>query len=183
MNQLYKKRTKTTGHTLGNGQYMVVKLRHDDECNNGHNTFSITGELWESERKYYNNGNDGREKGLISCGCIHEDIMIYFKVTYGPLIKWHLVSDDGPMHYVANTLYHLGYQNNPTPNLGHARSSAVWPDMPESFLCDLEEWTWSTAGNAAAKVIETALLERLPALMLEFHAAMAAIKWDVSVPK
>lgn len=25
---------------------------------------------------------------------------------YSHLIKWHLVSTDGPMHYIANTLYH-----------------------------------------------------------------------------
>jgi hypothetical protein len=38
-------------------------------------------------------------------GCIHEDIAKHFPELM-PYIKWHLTSTDGPMHYLANTLYH-----------------------------------------------------------------------------
>lgn len=71
---------------------LTVTIRYDDRCGNGHNTFSITGELrvngrWESG------------------GCLHD--LIQERVPeYSHLIKWHLVSTDGPMHYIANTLYH-----------------------------------------------------------------------------
>ena len=39
------------------------------------------------------------------------------------------------------------------------------------------------ARNAAAEPVKVALLERLPALMAEFHAAMAAITWDTEEKK
>lgn len=68
-----------------------VTIRYDDQCGNGHNTFAITGETrvngkWDS------------------CGCLHELIEKKFP-HYRHLIKWHLVSSDGPMHYIANTTY------------------------------------------------------------------------------
>lgn len=67
----------------------TVTLRYDDRCNNGHNTFSITAEHANC------------------CGCIHDEISQHFpELTH--LIKWHLCSSDGPMHYIANTLHFAG---------------------------------------------------------------------------
>ncbi len=40
-------------------------------------------------------------------GCIHDEIAKHFPELF-PLIKWHLCSTDGPMHYEANTIYHAG---------------------------------------------------------------------------
>lgn len=70
-------------------------VRYDDECGNGHNSFSITGEIWLK----------GKTSDCETCGCIHEDIAKHFQ-ELAPLIKWHGVSADEPMHYVANTCYH-----------------------------------------------------------------------------
>lgn len=73
---------------------ITVTVRHDDRFGNGHNTFSITG------------GIKGANNVGIS-GCIHDEIVKFFpELAY--LIKWHLVSTDGPMHYVGNTIYHAG---------------------------------------------------------------------------
>jgi hypothetical protein len=79
-----------------NGKSMIIKaiIRYDDTCRNGHNSFSITGEYFEPGK---------RDNG--SFGCIHEEIAKHFP-ELKDLIKWHLVSTDGPMHYVANTVYH-----------------------------------------------------------------------------
>lgn len=71
---------------------IVAEVRHDDKCGNGHNTFSITGTI-------HRNGRWDRG------GCIHEDIAEHFP-ELAPLLKWHLTSTDGPLHYVANTVYH-----------------------------------------------------------------------------
>lgn len=71
---------------------LVVNIRYDDSCGNGHNSFSITGTLY---------GDDVE----LSSGCIHDDI-IEFAPELEYLIKWHLCSSDGPIHYLANTLYH-----------------------------------------------------------------------------
>lgn len=85
---------------------ITVNVRFDDECNNGHDTFSITGSI--------------NRKGPF--GCIHNEIKEYFP-ELAKYIKWHLTSTDGPIHYVSNTIY-WAKENN----LDYARNSAVWPD-------------------------------------------------------
>jgi hypothetical protein len=116
MTTLTKKQVKTFryDHTArglsGNNFVLIAKVRHDDECGNGHNTFSITGELYDRARipgeasiKHAN----GTTYYLGSCGCIHEDIAKYFP-QLAPLLKWHGCSTDGPMYYLGNTIYQAG---------------------------------------------------------------------------
>jgi hypothetical protein len=81
-----------------NGQ-MTVEIRFDDQCRNGHQTFSITADVYTNESR--------RQRDIAACGCLHEDIEKVFP-ELAPLIKWHLVSTDGPLHYIANTLHHAG---------------------------------------------------------------------------
>lgn len=73
---------------------ITAELRFDDNCKNGHHSFSITGTA---------KAGRGHEIG----GCIHEEIAQYFP-ELAPLIKWHLFDQSGPMHYIANTLYLAG---------------------------------------------------------------------------
>ena len=95
---LTKHQTKTERITIKdsklypeyNGRTLAIELRYDDECGNGHNSFSIT-------------GSAGGRHGI--GGCIHEFI-IEQAPEYRKFIKWHLTSSDGPMHYVANSMYH-----------------------------------------------------------------------------
>jgi hypothetical protein len=68
-------------------------MRFDDQCKNGHNDFAITAEVREPGRR-----------DVSACGCLHDDIAAVFP-ELAPLIRWHLVGTDGPMHYIANTLY------------------------------------------------------------------------------
>lgn len=95
---LTKKQTKIFGHKpvngWGTGAVITATVRYDDECGNGHNTFAITGEIRTPGRS---------EAG----GCLHEEIAKAFP-ELAPLIKWHLCSSDGPLHYIANTLYAAG---------------------------------------------------------------------------
>ena len=93
---------KSTGRRVegyGPGGTLFVEIRFDDECKNGHQTFAITGTI------YTNDSRRGRD--CAACGCLHDDIARAFP-ELAPLIKWHLVSPDGPMHYIANTVYHAG---------------------------------------------------------------------------
>lgn len=87
----------TVNTEWGPQEYRRVKatVRYDDECGNGHNSFSITGKAWEA-----NNRRD-----CDTCGCIHDIIEQAFP-ELAPFIKWHLTSSDGPMYYIANTMYH-----------------------------------------------------------------------------
>ena len=71
---------------------LIVTVRHDDSCGNGHNTFSVTGDLSE----------DGE---WVAGGCMHEEVAKHFP-ELKPAIKFHLCSTDGPTHYLENTLYH-----------------------------------------------------------------------------
>lgn len=80
----------------GTGAALRVELRFDDECRNGHNTFAITAEVRRPKARDIEAG-----------GCMHEEIARIFP-ELEPLIKWHLVSSDSPMHYVANAVYHAG---------------------------------------------------------------------------
>lgn len=144
-------------------QYRITaEVRHDDECNNGHNSFSITATIDEKR------GSGWRE---FAGGMCHDDVEKHFP-ELAPYLKWHLTSTDGPMHYVANTLYWLGYSGycdgkpNSPPNLDHARSTAVWPDMPESFL----------SGNGMTKEqVAKALQDRQEGLIAEFRKAVESL--------
>lgn len=75
----------------GKPHVMKVTISYDDECNNGHNTFSITGKI-------------GNYRDCKIGGCIHNEIEKYFP-EFKHLIKWHLVSSDGPLYYIENTIY------------------------------------------------------------------------------
>lgn len=80
----------------GKKAFIKATVRYDDECGYGHNSFSITGEI------RYPGARDCEV-----CGCINEEVAKHFP-GLAPLIKWHLCSSDGPMHYIANTLYFAG---------------------------------------------------------------------------
>lgn len=92
-----QKKTFTKYYTEDGQRYKIkVEVRHDDECGNGHNSFSITADIFETK--------NGR---WISGGCQHEEIKKHFP-KLAKYIKWHLCGTDGPMHYIANTLYFAG---------------------------------------------------------------------------
>lgn len=91
---LTKKQTKRFGPRAiagwGANATIIAGARYDDECGNGHNTFAITASI---------PGQAG--------GCLHTEIAEVFP-ELAPLIKWHLCSSDGPMHYLANTVFLAG---------------------------------------------------------------------------
>jgi hypothetical protein len=84
-----------------NGQrnLIVATVRFDDQCKNGHSSFSITAVLYELR-------DDGLV-GVIASGCLHDGVREHLP-ELAPYLKWHLCSTEGPMHYVANTVYHAG---------------------------------------------------------------------------
>ena len=176
---------------------ITATVRYDDQCGNGHNTFSITGNM-----------SDG------SGGCIHDDIAHFFP-QLAPLIKWHLVSSDGPMHYLANVIYMAGdrdynglragekkqIRNGKSGKLSWKRTEPGLPkyidqdEVPtQSEVVKYEPWCIKGEGKArdlkAARSIavwpdatdeelcqepetlKETLKARLPALLAEFRAAV-----------
>jgi hypothetical protein len=103
---------KYTGELNEGGSLRVVvaSVRWDDRCNNGHNTFSITGEVYGphgDKREGSIVASSGKRLYLESCGCVHEDIARAIP-ELAPLLKWHLCSSDGPLHYLENVVYLAG---------------------------------------------------------------------------
>ena len=142
------KKTFTKVYTEDGQQYKITaEVRFDDECKNGHKTFAITGEILR-KAKY------GRW-GFDSCGQIQDDIAKHFPDLV-PYFKWHLCSTDGPMHYLANTLYWVR-----EGNIEAARKTAIWPDATLEQLQDEEQ-----------------LKARLPGLLAEFRAAVESLGFE-----
>jgi hypothetical protein len=146
---------------------LVATVRHDDCCGNGHNSFAITGDLYDQTRPSNESCitlSTGKRRWLGSCGCLHEEIAKHF-LNLSPLLKWHLTATDGPMHYFANTTYHASkkdWNGTPkTPDLAAARAAAVWPDATDEDL---------TAPGLTAR-----LDARLPALLAEFQKAVESL--------
>lgn len=78
---------------------ITAEVRHDDECDNGHNSFAITATIDEKL-------GAGRWVDHMG-GCCHEEVAKHFP-ELEPFIKWHLTSTDGPLHYLSNTIYLAG---------------------------------------------------------------------------
>jgi len=132
---------------------MIVSIRHDDECGNGHNTFSITAEIYK--------GGTCDDRTFQAGGCLHDEIREHFP-EFSHLIKWHLTSTHGPLHYIPNTTYLAGsveWNGEPKkPEIEAARRVAIWPDATPEQLTD-----------------EAALIERLPDLIARFKADIESI--------
>ena len=84
---------------LRNPATIVAEVRYDDDCGNGHNTFSITGTIRAIDKRI-----NRQDNVYLAGGCLHEDVVAKFP-ELAPLVKWHLCSSDGPMHYLSNTVY------------------------------------------------------------------------------
>jgi len=153
---LTDKQEKLFRKDYSSGEVIVVRVHHDDPCKNGHNTFSITADVYEPivsrGEPTLINERTKKKVWLSSCGCLHDLIREHFP-ELEHLIKWHLTATDGPLHYIANTLYWAK-----EGNLDYARKAAIWFDATKEQLSNKE-----------------ALLERLPALMKEFRSDIEGI--------
>ncbi len=185
-----KQQHRVEGFRLDGGHgILIIDIRYDDQCGNGHNSFSITGSLYRDTTA---------ERNMVSCGCIHDDIEEYAP-QFAHLIKWHLTSSDGPMHYIANTTYrakehgpekaHIYFEdkNLPIPmdrqcmkydSIENAKAVCkaddrytMEVDEKTAKVADLDAarnsavWPEATAEQLRDK---DALAARLPALMVEF---------------
>lgn len=91
---IYKVSKKTK-----DGYFLDINIRLNDDCNNGHQDFSITANLYEKDIRI--------DKYFISGGCIHEEIEKEFP-EFKQFIDLHLCDYRGiPMYIVENGFYHL----------------------------------------------------------------------------
>lgn len=118
-----------------------------------------------------------------SAGQIQHDFIGHFP-EFEPYYPWHLVSvDTGPMHYVANAVYHMqladaGGRKNWRGELEdaaetcreYAERSAHWGVLPGE-----ERDGMQLAAQESGLNYQAFLEARLPALMAAFYAAMAEL--------
>jgi len=95
------------------GNTLIVKIRLNDECKNGHQDFAITGDIYTKDKPM-------TDRYCIKGGCIHEDIL-KARPDLKIFVNLHLCDFDGiPMHPTANGFYFLtnGFNNTPieSPN-------------------------------------------------------------------
>jgi hypothetical protein len=82
----------------GKNGRIVVNIRLNDECKNGHQDFSITGDIYTSP-------TSNADRYHYTGGCIHDEIEKHFP-QFKPFIKLHLCDFSGaPMYPQANGLY------------------------------------------------------------------------------
>ena len=172
---------KGRGGRPGERWFVMAKARHDDACENGHNTFAITAWVYSSACPNSRDGgvinSEGKRRGLISCGCQHEIVAQLFP-QLAPLVKWHLSdAEGGPMGYKANALYHAGlcpkYLGQPGETYpanweyfkGHVVFGAVETDPADI----------SVIQSMTKAELSTWLDARLPSLMAEFQKAVESI--------
>jgi len=89
---------------------IIATVRYDDRCGNGHNSFAITADVYGLERhpgEPTTTHKNGKRLWCWGGGCMHDEVARYLP-ELAPYVKWHLCASDGPMHYVANTVYHAG---------------------------------------------------------------------------
>lgn len=128
---LTKRQVKTfTKNIKVNGKdgRIVCNIRYDDSCGNGHNSFAITGDM-------YSHPTSTQDRFFECGGCIHDEISKHFP-ELKHLIKWHLMSSDEPMHYIANTLFHARNKTHMDKEIGEAVSFETklkFENMPFTF--------------------------------------------------
>lgn len=82
-----------------NGENLIIKIRLNDECKNGHQDFAITGDLYK--------GTGRGDRSFLAGGCIHDEIA-KFAPQFKKFIPLHLCDFNGvPMHATANGFYHM----------------------------------------------------------------------------
>jgi hypothetical protein len=126
----------------------MVTLRYDDECGNGHNTFAATASIYGGPWQKHNPKGEPVICGAC-CG-----LLARYVPECAEYERWHLCSSNGPMHYVANTVYLASEARE----LAAARRAAVWPDATDAEL------------SAEPVELRAMLAARLPGLLAGFRA-------------
>jgi len=107
---------------------IVAEVKHAYDYSRGCNVFSITGIEYIAGHRV--------ARAILSNGCIHEKIKKAFP-ELAPLIKWHMCSTKGPLHYLANSLYHSRDRDHAGVEIGAPvkyETTLAFADFPITFV-------------------------------------------------
>ena len=107
---------------ISKNRLLTVTVRFDDECGNGRNSLSVTGEITTLSKKT-----------MFECGCMHDTIAKHFP-ELKEAILYHYCSTKEPLHYISNTMFWVK-----EGNLDNAKSIAIVPEATLEQLLD-KEW-------------------------------------------
>lgn len=127
-NSLKYTATKTNVNYYGKKADIIVKIRLDDQCKNGHQDFAITADLYKAGRR--------GDKNYLAGGCCHEEILKHFP-EFKIFVNLHLADAKGiPMYAVENGFYHLreGFnKTKPTDDNFKAEFCEYYRMTPQQF--------------------------------------------------
>lgn len=140
--------------------------------------FSITGDCYRQAK-----GNNRWMED--SFGCLHDEISKHFP-EMKQYIKWHLVSVDSPMHYIANSLYWAGLQGwtdgktNSPPNYEYLMSTANWGTVESDKNINLTLYMGrgnkkNIVNRIKSFLLTRILMKRQKELQKEFYRAMSEL--------
>ena len=143
---------------------IIATVRFDDRCGNGHKTFAITADV--TSRR-------GARRVAPCMSILQLPSPSWNRSSSGtcarPLVpcttsRTRCTGSAGAATPGGITSVAGDPRATHPPNFEHAKRSAIWPDMPTSYLI-----TDTVVSNAE---IEAVLAERLPALLASFRAAI-----------
>ena len=98
-NNLKHTAIKTGVNYYGDKADIIVKIRLNDECKNGHQDFAITADIYKTGMR--------SDRSFLAGGCCHDDILKHFP-EFKIFVNLHLCDFAGvPMYAVENGFYHL----------------------------------------------------------------------------
>lgn len=116
-----------TNKILGN-KHIFVTVRLNDECENGHQDFAITANIYEA-------GKPKTGRYYLSGGCCHDEILKAFP-EFKIFVNLHLCDYKGiPMHAVANGYYHMheGFNSKSTGEAHKSEYCEYYRVTPEQY--------------------------------------------------
>lgn len=127
--------TKPRACTPGEGERCVTANVRFERGGNSEPYLSITGTVFIDRVIQWERPITWRGQGYwpYQGGCVHETIAESFP-ELAPHLRWHLASPSGPMHYVANGIYHHENWGNEIAGEPWAKGDNV--DLLRARFCD-----------------------------------------------
>jgi hypothetical protein len=174
-------------HNLGIIGYGKCHCLHQSKKKINDSFIEVNAELKDLGQGIYFSITGKIVDGKCECsGCIHEDIIQAFP-EFEKFIKWHLCSvKNGPMHYLANSLYHAGWTDfTDKMNFDHFKSTSVWGVLDNDNKIDIaslmnnDQFPYEHGSHKANREKLKKVLEaRKPRLMKKMHSELSELFGD-----